>query len=50
MISESWVSDSRSDGLAVSQVEIRDGWLAVAVSENSVQAAQVAAKLNNCVR
>lgn len=45
LISESWISDSRSDGLAVSQVEIRDGWLAVAVSpENSVQAAQVAAR------
>ncbi|MCA9183866.1 MAG: hypothetical protein KDA51_20530, partial [Planctomycetales bacterium] len=45
LISESWVSDSRSEGLAVSQVEIRDGWLAVAVSpENSAQAAQVAAR------
>ncbi len=33
LISESWSSDKRAEGLAVSQVEIRDGWLAVAISE-----------------
>lgn len=45
LISQSWVSDPRSDGLAVSQVEIRDGWLSVAVSEaGSQQAAEVAAR------
>ena len=45
LISQSWGSDPRSDGLAVSQVEIRDGWLSVAVSEaGSQQAAEVAAR------
>ncbi len=45
LISESWLTDPRSEGLAVSQVEIRDGWLAVAVSESdSAQAAEVAAR------
>lgn len=45
LISESWANDPLSEGLAVSQVEIRDGWLSVAVSpENSEQAAQVAAR------
>ncbi len=45
LISESWGSDSRSAGLAVSQVEIRDGWLSVAVSEaQSERAAEVTAR------
>ncbi|MEO8269478.1 MAG: hypothetical protein ABI557_07160, partial [Aureliella sp.] len=45
LISQNWVNDPRSEGLAVSQVEIRDGWLSVAISpEDSEQAAQVAAR------
>ena len=45
LISESWANDPRSVGLAVSQVEIRNGWLSVAVSPaDSDQAAQVAAR------
>ncbi len=45
LISESWANDSRSEGLAVSQVEIRDGWLSVAVSEaQSERAAEVTAR------
>lgn len=33
LISEEWSSDPRAEGLAVSQLEIRDGWLAVAISD-----------------
>jgi hypothetical protein len=45
LISERWSTDSRSEGLAVSQVEIRDGWLAVAISKADSQlAAEVAAR------
>lgn len=45
LISESWLTDPRSEGLAVSQVDIRDGWLAIAVSKSdSAQAAAVAAR------
>lgn len=45
LIAENWSDDPRSEGLAVSQVEIRDGWLAVAISEaGSQMAAEVAAR------
>ncbi len=45
LISEHWASDPRSEGLAVSQVEIRDGWLAVAISKSdSERAIEVAAR------
>ncbi len=45
LISESWTTDPRSAGLAVSQVEIRDGWLAVAISQaESERAAEVTAR------
>ena len=45
LISESWAKDPRSEGLAVSQVDIRDGWLAVAISpDDSQHAAEVAAR------
>lgn len=45
LISEAWSQDPRAAGLAVSQVEIRDGWLAVAVSSaDSELAAEVAAR------
>ncbi len=33
LIHRQWVDDPRAAGLAVSQVEVRDGWLSVAVSE-----------------
>jgi hypothetical protein len=33
LISEQWRDDPRAQGLAVSQLDIRDGWLAVAISE-----------------
>ncbi len=43
LVAESWAEDPRAAGLAVSQVEIRDGWLAVAISNaSSEHAAQVA--------
>ncbi|MEZ6138754.1 MAG: hypothetical protein R3C53_28035 [Pirellulaceae bacterium] len=43
LVAEAWASDPRAAGLAVSQVEIRDGWLSVAISEGtSQQAAAVA--------
>lgn len=45
LISESWAGDPRSEGLAVSQVDIRDGWLAVAISSaGSERAAEVTAR------
>lgn len=45
LISEAWKNDERAEGLAVSQLDIRDGWLAVAISEaGSEQAAEVAAR------
>ena len=45
LISEEWQTDPRAEGLAVSQVEIRDGWLAVAISKaGSTMAAEVAAR------
>lgn len=45
LISHTWAEDPRSDGLAVSQVEIRDGWLAVAISPaDSPLAAEVTAR------
>lgn len=45
LISESWANDPRSAGLAVSQVEIRDGWLSVAISPaDSQRAAEVTAR------
>jgi hypothetical protein len=43
LISEQWRQDPRAQGLAVSQLDIRDGWLAVAISEADSQlAAEVA--------
>lgn len=39
LISESWATDPRAEGLAVSQLEIRDGWLAVALSNSDSQLA-----------
>ncbi len=45
LISKAWIEDQRSDGLAVSQLALNDGWLAVAIShEDSPRAAEVAAK------
>jgi hypothetical protein len=45
LISDSWGEDNRTDGLAVSQIEIRDGWMAVAISnDTSPLAAEVAAR------
>ncbi|MCA9133449.1 MAG: hypothetical protein KDA45_09855 [Planctomycetales bacterium] len=45
LIASSWIDDPRAEGLAVSQVEIRDGWLAVAISPaDSLHAAQVASR------
>ena len=47
LISPALATDSRSEGLAVSQLEIRDGWLAAAISHaDSEQAAEVAARAN----
>jgi hypothetical protein len=43
LISEAWLEDPRSEGLAVSQLDILDGWLAVAISPaDSAMAAEVA--------
>jgi hypothetical protein len=43
LISDQWSQDPRAQGLAVSQLDIRDGWLAVAISEaDSSLAAEVA--------
>lgn len=33
LIHRQWMDDPRAEGLAVSQVEVRDGWLSVAVSD-----------------
>jgi hypothetical protein len=45
LTSKSWMEDERAQGLAVSQLDIRDGWLAVALAdEDSQQAATVAAR------
>lgn len=35
LISEQWQKDPRAQGLAVSQVEVRDGWLGLAISEQN---------------
>lgn len=44
LIHGQWLADPRAAGLAVSQVEVRDGWLSVAVSDDqSPHAARVAA-------
>ena len=44
LIHSQWREDPRAAGLAVSQVEVRDGWLSVAVSDaDSPHAARVAA-------
>ena len=44
LIHSQWLKDPRAEGLAVSQVEVRDGWLSVAVSDaQSPHAARVAA-------
>ncbi len=43
LINSHWLEDPRAKGLAVSQVEVRDGWLSIAVSdESSPNAARVA--------
>lgn len=43
LIHSQWMTDPRAAGLAVSQVEVRDGWLSVAVSDaQSPHAARVA--------
>ncbi len=43
LISDSLVTDPRAEGLAVTQIEVRDGWLAIAVAEGtSPLAAEVA--------
>ena len=43
LISDSLVNDPRAAGLAVTQIEVRDGWLAIAVAEGtSPLAAEVA--------
>jgi hypothetical protein len=39
LISEQWRNDPRAQGLAVSQLDIRDGWLAVAISEADTELA-----------
>lgn len=45
LISETWRTDPRAEGLAVSQLDIRDGWLAVAISHaDSAMAAEVASR------
>ncbi|MCC6510405.1 MAG: hypothetical protein IT423_14985 [Pirellulaceae bacterium] len=45
LIHSQWLEDPRAAGLAVSQVEVRDGWLSVAVSDAaSPHAAKTAAK------
>ena len=44
LLSPQWQEDPRAQGMAVSQVEVRDGWLALAVShEQSPHAARTAA-------
>jgi hypothetical protein len=35
LISESLANDKRAEGLAVSQIEVRDGWLAVAIADGT---------------
>lgn len=40
LISESWQNDPRAAGLAVSQVEMRDNWLSVAISNSESQNAE----------
>lgn len=51
LIHRQWKDDPRSQGLAVSQVEVRDGWLSVAVSEQgSEHAARVARASEAIVR
>jgi hypothetical protein len=44
LISGEWSSDPRAKDLAVSQLEVRDGWLAVAISDSSSQLAQEVAQ------
>lgn len=45
LTSREWAHDERAQGLAVSQLDIRDGWLAVAISESDSQlASEVAAR------
>jgi hypothetical protein len=34
MVSDELLNDPRATGLAVSQLELRDGWLGIAVSES----------------
>lgn len=51
LISPQWQADPRAEGLAVSQLDIRDGWLAVAISpETSQQAAAVAERRRELLR
>ena len=35
LISDSLVADPRAEGLAVTQMEVRDGWLAIAIADSS---------------
>ena len=45
LISEQWRNDEKAEGLAVSQLDIRDGWLGLAIGKaDSPQAAAVAAR------
>lgn len=45
LISETWQNDPRAEGLAVSQLELRDNWLSVAISNsNSAHAEEVATR------
>lgn len=45
LINKNWTSDPRAEGLAVSQLEIRDGWLSVAISPTTSHfAAEVATR------
>lgn len=45
LISDAWQADERAKGLAVSQLEMRDSWLSVAVSKaDSIHAAEIATR------
>jgi hypothetical protein len=44
LISRQWAEDPRAVGLGVSQLEVRDGWIAVAISESDSELATALAK------
>ncbi len=46
LISDSLVKDPRAEGLAVTQMEVRDGWLAIAISDGSSPLASEVAERN----